>query len=51
MRQIKISAEQIFNLLAYFPYFEKIKGGLRDHLSVCVSVIAAIGADFRQHLS
>jgi hypothetical protein len=25
-------------LLAYFPYFENIKVGLRDHLAVCVCV-------------
>jgi hypothetical protein len=25
-------------LLAFFPYYEKVNGGLRDHLSVYVSV-------------
>jgi hypothetical protein len=28
----------MFVLLDYFPYFEKIKVGLWDHLAVCVSV-------------
>jgi hypothetical protein len=38
MKAITMKMREGSYLLAYFPYFVKIKGGLWDHLAVCVSV-------------
>jgi hypothetical protein len=32
-----VNVQFIHLCLVYFPYFEKIKGGLQDDLAVCVS--------------
>jgi hypothetical protein len=39
----------MFYFLAYFPYFEKIKGGLWDHLAVCVSPLIVVMRMIKSH--
>jgi hypothetical protein len=41
-----ISSSSNFSFSAYVPYFEKIKGGLWDHLAACVSVYPPIFFSF-----
>jgi hypothetical protein len=41
-KQVISSSEDLLLFLAYFSYFGKIKGGLWDHLAVCMSICLCV---------